>query len=95
MSDDLVESIERVLEPIEPSERIAETLFGLIMVLALTASLKVATAGRDDLRTMFISALGCNLAGESLMRCSMPWAAWPRRAESSQFERERFRFSSP
>jgi VIT1/CCC1 family predicted Fe2+/Mn2+ transporter len=56
------ESISRVLEPIEPSERIAEVLFGLIMVLALTGSLRVATAGRDDVHTMLISALGCNLA---------------------------------
>jgi hypothetical protein len=55
-------SIKRVLEPIEPSERIAEVLFALIMVLALTGSLRVATAGRDDVRTMLISALGCNLA---------------------------------
>jgi VIT1/CCC1 family predicted Fe2+/Mn2+ transporter len=52
-------SIKRVLEP---SERIAEVLFGLIMVLAFTGSLRVATAGRDDVRTMLISALGCNLA---------------------------------
>jgi len=55
-------SIERMLEPIEPSERIAEVLFGLIMVLALTGSLRVATAGRDDVRTMLLGALGCNLA---------------------------------
>jgi VIT family protein len=52
-------SIKRVLEP---SERIAEVLFGVIMVLAITGSLRVATAGRDDVRTMLISALGCNLA---------------------------------
>ena len=37
-------------------------LFGLIMVLTFTGSLSVAEAGRDDVRTMLIGALGCNLA---------------------------------
>jgi hypothetical protein len=43
-------------------ERISEVLFGLIMVLTFTGSLSVAEAGRDDVRTMLIGALGCNLA---------------------------------
>jgi VIT1/CCC1 family predicted Fe2+/Mn2+ transporter len=47
---------------LEPNERIAEVLFGLIMVLTFTGSLSVADAGRDDVRTMLIGALGCNLA---------------------------------
>jgi hypothetical protein len=41
---------------------VAEVLFGLIMVLTFTGSLSVAEAGRDDVRTMLIGALGCNLA---------------------------------
>src|SRR3979490_457462 len=45
-----------------PAERIGEALFGLIMVLTFTGSLSVAEAGRDDVRTMLIGALGCNLA---------------------------------
>src|SRR5574342_50911 len=49
----------RVLEPIE---RISEALFGLIMVLTFTGSLSVAEAGREDIRTMLIGALGCNIA---------------------------------
>jgi hypothetical protein len=49
----------RVLEPVE---RIAEVLFGLIMVLTFTGSLSVAEAGRDDVRAMLIGALGCNFA---------------------------------
>lgn len=48
--------------PLEPGERIAEALFGLIMVLTFTGSLSVADAGRDDVRTMLIGALGCNIA---------------------------------
>jgi VIT1/CCC1 family predicted Fe2+/Mn2+ transporter len=47
---------------LEPSERIAEVLFGLIMVLTFTGSLSIADAGRDDIRAMLIGALGCNLA---------------------------------
>jgi VIT1/CCC1 family predicted Fe2+/Mn2+ transporter len=53
------QSSRRVLEPIE---RISEVLFGLIMVLTFTGSLSVAEAGREDIRTMLIGALGCNLA---------------------------------
>ena len=32
------------------------------MVLTFTGSLSVAEAGRDDVRTMLIGALGCNIA---------------------------------
>jgi hypothetical protein len=45
-----------------PDERIAEVLFGLIMVLTFTGSLSVAESGREDVRTMLIAALGCNIA---------------------------------
>lgn len=37
-------------------------LFGLIMVLTSTNTLSVATAGRAEIGTMIIGALGCNLA---------------------------------
>jgi len=47
---------------LEPHERISEVLFGLIMVLTFTGSLSVAEAGREDIRTMLVGALGCNLA---------------------------------
>jgi VIT1/CCC1 family predicted Fe2+/Mn2+ transporter len=47
---------------LEPQERISEVLFGLIMVLTFTGSLSVAEAGREDVRTMLVGALGCNLA---------------------------------
>jgi VIT family len=48
--------------PLEPIERISEILFGLIMVLTFTCSFSVAEAGREEVRTMLIGALGCNLA---------------------------------
>jgi VIT1/CCC1 family predicted Fe2+/Mn2+ transporter len=41
---------------------VQEVLFGLIMVLTFTGSLSVAEAGREDIRTMLVGALGCNLA---------------------------------
>ncbi len=53
------ESKKRVLDPVE---RVFEILFALIMVLGFTGSLSVAESGRDDIRTMLIGALGCNLA---------------------------------
>jgi hypothetical protein len=59
MSNDPVKSIKPLLEP---SERIAEVLFGLIMFLAITGSLRVATAGPDSVEAMLMNALGCNLA---------------------------------
>jgi len=59
MSNEPAKSSKRVLDPVE---RVSEVLFGLIMVLTFTGSLSVAEAGRDDVRTMLIGALGCNLA---------------------------------
>jgi VIT1/CCC1 family predicted Fe2+/Mn2+ transporter len=50
-------STKRVLEPIE---RISEVLFGLIMVLTFTCSFSVAEAGRAEVRSMLLGALGCN-----------------------------------
>ena len=59
MSNEPIKSAKRVLEPYD---RVSEVLFGLIMVLTFTGSLSIAEAGRDDIRTMLIGALGCNLA---------------------------------
>jgi VIT1/CCC1 family predicted Fe2+/Mn2+ transporter len=59
MPDEPVRSSKRALDPIE---RVAEVLFGLIMVLTFTGSLSVATAGRAEVREMLAGALGCNLA---------------------------------
>jgi hypothetical protein len=59
MPEPAVKSSKRVLEPYD---RVSEVLFGLIMVLTFTGSLSIAEAGREDIRTMLIGALGCNLA---------------------------------
>jgi VIT1/CCC1 family predicted Fe2+/Mn2+ transporter len=47
---------------LEPAERIAEILFGLIMALTVTGATSVVTADRFQIRTMLIAALGCNVA---------------------------------
>ncbi len=47
---------------LEPIDRISEVLFGLIMVLTSTSTLSVISAGRPEVRTMILGALGCNLA---------------------------------
>ena len=59
MSDEPNKSRKRLLDPME---RISEILFGLIMVLTFTCSFSVAAAGRLEVRTMLLEALGCNLA---------------------------------
>ena len=50
---------ERVLEPVE---RIAEILFGLIMTLTFTGTIGVLTTDSVQIRTVLIGALGCNIA---------------------------------
>jgi len=47
---------------LDPLDRSSEVLFGLIMALTFTTTFEVAVAGRADVRTMLIGALGCNLA---------------------------------
>ena len=47
---------------LDPTERFSEILFGLIMVLTFTGSLSATSSGRNEVRTMLIGALGCNLA---------------------------------
>jgi hypothetical protein len=50
---------QRVLDPLE---RTSEVLFGVIMVLTFTVSLRVARADKTQVHEMLIGALGCNLA---------------------------------
>lgn len=59
MDDAIAASDSRVLDPID---RISEVLFGLFMVLTFTGTLSVLDSGRDDVRSMLVAAIGCNLA---------------------------------
>jgi hypothetical protein len=47
---------------LDPIERVSEVIFGVLMALSFTGALSVATAGREEVRTMMLTALGCNLA---------------------------------
>ena len=47
---------------LNPVDRIAEVLFGLIMVLSFTGSISIATDGREEVRELLWAALGCNIA---------------------------------
>jgi len=50
-------------EPIlNPVDRVSEMLFGLFMALTFVGAVSVGDSGREQIRTMFIAALGCNLA---------------------------------
>jgi len=49
-------------EALSPIDRISEMLFGLLMALTFTGAVSVAESGKAEIRTMFIAALGCNLA---------------------------------
>jgi hypothetical protein len=49
----------RILDPVD---RYSEIIFGLIMVLTFTGTLRVAEAGRQQVYELLIAALGCNLA---------------------------------
>ena len=49
----------RVLDPID---RVSEIIFGLLMALTFSGSINVATDGQEEVRTMMLTALGCNLA---------------------------------
>src|SRR5262249_32302140 len=50
---------QRVLDPVD---RVSEVIFGLLMAMTFVGSLSVATAGRQEVHTMMVTALGCNLA---------------------------------
>jgi hypothetical protein len=54
---------EAIREPVlNVVDRVSEMLFGLFMALTFTGAISVADGGRDQVREMFIAALGCNLA---------------------------------
>jgi VIT1/CCC1 family predicted Fe2+/Mn2+ transporter len=53
----------KLFQPVlDPLERFSEILFGVIMVLTFTVSLRVARADKVQVREMLIGAMGCNLA---------------------------------
>lgn len=57
--DEIGNERQRLLDPVD---RISEILFGLIMAVTIIGSLSIATAGKEEVRTVMWAALGCNLA---------------------------------
>lgn len=55
---------ERVKESavLNPVDRIAEVLFGLIMVLTFTGAISASNTEREEVRELLWAALGCNVA---------------------------------
>jgi VIT1/CCC1 family predicted Fe2+/Mn2+ transporter len=47
---------------LDPIERASEAIFGVLMAMTFTGSLSAATAAREDIRTMLVTAIGCNIA---------------------------------
>jgi VIT1/CCC1 family predicted Fe2+/Mn2+ transporter len=47
---------------LDPVERASEVVFGTLMAMSFTGTLSVATAGEQDIHTMMLAAIGCNLA---------------------------------
>jgi hypothetical protein len=59
MTAELAEASETALDPVY---RASEVIFGLLMAMSFIGSISVATDGREEVRTLLIAALGCNLA---------------------------------
>ncbi|HEX3141730.1 MAG TPA: hypothetical protein VHQ87_16870, partial [Rhizobacter sp.] len=59
MSNEEPEASSRVLHPVD---RVTEVIFGLLMAMTFTGTLSVASNAQEEVRTMMIAALGCNLA---------------------------------
>ena len=53
---------EKPAHVLDPVERVSEVIFGLLMAMTFIGSINAATAGREEIRTMMLTALGCNLA---------------------------------
>jgi hypothetical protein len=47
---------------LDPISRVSEILFGLIMAMTFTGTLSAVTPGGEEIRTMLVGAIGCNIA---------------------------------
>ncbi len=54
--------LESSTSALDPVYRASEVIFGLLMAMSFIGSISVATDGREEVRTLLIAALGCNLA---------------------------------
>lgn len=47
---------------LDPVDRASEVIFGLLMAMTFVGTLGAVEGGREELRTLLLAALGCNLA---------------------------------
>src|SRR3569832_2023025 len=59
---------------LDPVYRSSEVIFGLLMAMSFIGSISVATDGKEEVRTLLVAALGCNLAW-GLVDAVMPLVA--------------------
>jgi VIT1/CCC1 family predicted Fe2+/Mn2+ transporter len=85
MSESESNSRKRLLDPIE---RGSEVLFGLIMVLTFTGSLRVTGGDHDEVGRMLVAALGCNLAWGIIDAVMYLMSALSQRGHNLQLLRE-------
>jgi VIT1/CCC1 family predicted Fe2+/Mn2+ transporter len=52
----------KVFGALSQGERFSEILFGLIMTLSITGTVSIVSGGREEVRIMWLSVLGCNIA---------------------------------
>jgi VIT1/CCC1 family predicted Fe2+/Mn2+ transporter len=71
-------------ESLSITDRNAEVIFGLIMVLTFTCSISAANAGREDVKTIIWAAIGCNTAWGIVDAIMLLLAVIMDRAESIQ-----------
>jgi hypothetical protein len=50
------------LAVLNPVDRVSEMLFGLLMALTFVGAVSAAESGQEQIRTLFTTSLGCNLA---------------------------------
>jgi hypothetical protein len=50
------------LAVLNPVDRVSEMLFGLLMALTFVGAVSAAESGDEQIRTLFTTSLGCNLA---------------------------------
>jgi VIT1/CCC1 family predicted Fe2+/Mn2+ transporter len=47
---------------LDPFDRVSEVVFGVLMAMTFIGALNVAEAGKGEVRTVMVAALGCNIA---------------------------------
>src|SRR5580765_4775330 len=47
---------------LDPFDRVSEVIFGVLMAMTFIGTLNIATAGGQEVRTVMVAALGCNVA---------------------------------